>query len=399
MPLLGLWDRIFVTKQHHKKARNNLTYPRKIKHLHRMKRDLKNALLALPGFQQLCRSLTRRHVRTFMFHRFTKEPGGDSRLLSADLLSEQMNYLTRHHPNWTPDDHAAALHGVKRWQACPVVITVDDGYRDFYEVAFPILRDHGVRPVLFVTTNFVEGKILLWWDRLRQILTGTSRDTLYVELQGESVHLPLTTPEKRDRAWNIIADYSRFVPDHEREALLDHIGELCTKEGVDTGDPRFQAVTWDQVMTMARAGVIMGAHTVNHPVLSRLPPEQAKKEIVQSKLRLEAVLGYQVDWFSYPQGGPADYTEANREIVHEAGFTGSYVAYQSLGETDIFRLPRYGGDNDLTSFKWKLCGAEYLMLRMRKAIGKPASYGDTSWQDVYNRALAHDSNHWSRGML
>ena len=110
-----------------------------------MKNLIRRGLLACPGFEALCRTLTRRHVRAVMFHRFCREGASDSRCLDRATLERQVRHLARHHAAWTPDQQLEALQG-RSWPGgrCPVVVTVDDGYRDFAEIAFPIFREHGI---------------------------------------------------------------------------------------------------------------------------------------------------------------------------------------------------------------------------------------------------------------
>ena len=344
-----------------------------------MKERLKKVLLATPGFQSICRLLTRKHVRTLMYHRFTHQPVEDERFVSSATLEQQLQYIKRFHHHWTPDCHLQALRGERRWQSCPVVITVDDGYRDFYEVAFPVFSKFGGNPMLFVTTNFVAQKSLLWWDRLRLILQTTKHDRVTLRLAGKDVCFSLNDEQDRHTAWNQIADHCRFMSHSEKESLIDTLAEqLAVAEHFTDVEP-YQASTWDEIEEMSEAGILIGAHTLNHPILSRLPRDEAQKEISESKRTLEDRLNHQINWFCYPQGGPADYTEETKELVANSGFVGCYVAYQSL-EYDGLTMPRYCITADMKDFIWCLCGAEYLVLRLRKLLGKPADLGDFYWQ-------------------
>ncbi len=344
-----------------------------------MKNTLKKILLAIPGFQPLCRLLTRKHVRVLMYHRFSHDQEPGRRFVSAEVLKSQLRYIKRHHPNWSPDDQSGALKGGRPWEPCPVVITVDDGYRDFYEVAFPVFREFEFKPVLFVTTNFVEHELLLWWDRLRVILEKTFVETLHLPLHGEQIELSLKSDAERAHAWNYVADLCRFMPHERKERLLRQIADDLAVGPEQIRDDGCLASTWEQIAEMAENGVIIGAHTENHPILSRLEPDRAREEIVGSRLKLEEKLQASVDWFCYPQGGPADFTGKTRDIVAQAGFKGSYIAYQAL-EYDHYTLPRYGVAETITDFTWCLCGAEFLVLKLRRLIGRPASLGDDYWR-------------------
>lgn len=345
-----------------------------------MKQAVKKYLLSIPGFQAFCRSLTRKHVRTLMYHRFSAAETDKPGFICKEQLRTQMRYIKRHHPFWAPSDHLDALDNQRKWDSCPVVITVDDGYHDFFEVAYPVFREACVPAMLFVTTGFVDGKLLLWWDRLKMILEKGKGRTVPMDLDGKQIHLDLVTEAASTRTWNILADCCRFILDSEKASLLDKMAKTLEVEHVDTGEPRFCAVTWEEMRTMADSGILFGAHTVTHPILSRLDPDTAQTEIVESRKRMET-MGFPVDWFCYPQGGPADYASETSTIVREAGFKGSYIAYQSLHhQEDRLALPRYCISNDPVDFEWCLCGAEYLLLRINQLMGKPETIGEYYWQ-------------------
>lgn len=344
-----------------------------------MKNKIKNILLNLPGFQALCRQLTRKHVRTLMYHRFDNEYRSGSPRVCVRTLEEQLSYIRRYHANWSPQEHVDALEGKRKWSSAPVVITIDDGYRDFYQVAYPLLTEYSMKAMLFVTTNFVEKHCLLWWDRLRFMLNHTSKIYLDVVLGGKSVTLKLAASQDRDLAWSLIADHCRFMPHLEKEQLLD---DLAVKLDVspDLVEPEDdKAVSWDELKEMVDSGLLVGAHTLNHPILSRLQRTQVIEEISGSKRVLEDKLNRDINWFCYPQGGPADFSEETKEIVGSLGFHGCYVAYQTM-VYDKYTLPRYGASKDMSDFKWTLCGAEYIILVLRKLLRKQADMGESYWR-------------------
>ena len=318
----------------------------------------------------------------------TPVPG--SRHVCADLLAQQFAYIRRYHTNWTPDDHLDALNGRRRWSRAPVVLTVDDGYKDFYQVALPQLKRFGLTAMLFVTTNFVDQRWLLWWDRLRYMLNRSCKTSLTVTLGASSMTLSLASMEERNAAWSLIADHCRFMPHERKEQLLD---ELAVTLELDA-DPDYpesdRAVTWEELKEIAGAGILVGAHTLNHPILSRLQPDEAEAEIAGSRRALEEQLGFPVHWFCYPQGGPADFSADTRRIVESLGFHGSYVAYQAM-TYDAYSLPRYCITDDMLDFEWALCGAEYLVLKLRQLIGKPAGLGAAYWRGAGNAEQSKNS--------
>lgn len=316
-----------------------------------------------------------------MYHRFSTlgNPGGGG-AIEGDTLRAQLQLVRQYHACWTPSDHWRILQGQGCWEPCPVVITVDDGYRDFFTIAFPLLQDGRVPAMVFLTTGFVDGQLMLWWDRLEQLLEEASGRRVDVTLDGVALQLDLTSTSSRKQVWHRLADRCRFLPHAEKEQLIEALAKALGAGPALLGDERYAPLCWEEIQLMSRAGILFGAHTLSHPILSRLPAVQAQTEIEQSRHQLETMLGVSVDWFSYPQGGPADYTPKIKEMVRAAGFKGCYVAHQDVAlAQDLFALPRYCPSGDMVEFRWLLCGAEYLILKLRALLGKPAKPGQAYW--------------------
>ena len=99
---------------------------------------------------------------------------------------------------------------------------------------------------------------------------------------------------------------------------------------------------WPDLVDLHERGFDIGAHTVNHVDLGTVHGEEARRELVDSKSTLEEILGSPVDLFAYPYGRPAEFSEANRELVREIGFRCSPSCYGGVVRAgdDPFRLRR-----------------------------------------------------------
>ena len=142
----------------------------------------------------------------------------------------------------------------------------------------------------------------------------------------------------------------------------------------------FRPVTWSQLREMQKAGIRLGAHTVYHPILTRVTTAEAQLEISLSQERLQQESELPIRWFCYPQGGPADYSVEIQNMVKNAGYTLAYIAYQNLeAPGDLLAISRYCVAADMCEFRWILCGAEYLNLRLRRLLGFSTALGEDYW--------------------
>jgi peptidoglycan/xylan/chitin deacetylase (PgdA/CDA1 family) len=340
----------------------------------------KKFLLALPGFATFCRLLTRRHVRVFMYHRFCDD-ASNGEGLQASVFREQLRLIVVGHTLWTPEDQLRARAGDPVSGFCPVVITADDGYLDYYDVAYPILREFGVHATLFVTTGFIDGTDWMWWDKLRYL--GEKAPPMVVEMvvAGEPVTLDFSRPGGRRAAVRYLINRGRFIPDKEKFLALHHLAEQLHVALPEQPPAAMSAINWHQIREMQGQGQIFAPHTVTHPILTRVTAADAEAEIRASRDRLAEVLGSAGRVFAYPQGGPSDFNDEVSRCVIACGLEASYLAYQGPElENNVLQLPRYCAGECLTAFRWSLCGAQYLANRLRKMLGAVLGPGVEYWE-------------------
>ena len=233
-----------------------------------------------------------------------------------------------------------------------LAITFDDGYRDNLTHAAPILARYGLPATIFVATGFIGTAEVPWFDRLAQALKITRVEALDAPW-GE--RLDLGTAAARLTALDRTLAYCKGLDDDEARGRLD---SLLEQLGV-TDQRCFKnlMLTWDDVHALVGLGFSVGAHTVNHPILSRVSADRARKEIVGSRAMIESACGQAPRAFAYPNGAPEDYTPATQQIVREAGFTCAVTTRFGLNgpKTSPYELRRGGPwERDLPTFALKL---------------------------------------------
>ena len=218
-----------------------------------------------------------------------------------------------------------------------VIVTFDDGYKDNHDVALPILREHGVAATFFVASGYLDGG-MMWNDRLIETLRKAVGSVVDLGAAGLG-RVELRTLEDASRAAaQVLAAIKRW-PQEKRAAFVD---ELAGSSGRQPDRVMMDAA---EVRALAAAGLEVGAHTVTHPILSKLSPEQAWAEISRSKEALERILGRDVLTFAYPNGRPEkDFTDADVERVRKAGFVGAVTTRWGCARPadDDFLVPRQG---------------------------------------------------------
>jgi peptidoglycan/xylan/chitin deacetylase (PgdA/CDA1 family) len=263
----------------------------------------------------------RRQVTVLTYHRIgTRREVYPETSSLAECTTEQfaahMAWLRRYA---TPIDVTTFDAIVNDGAPCPnraVLVTFDDGYRaDMFRVR-PSLEETGIRPVMFLPTDFIGTRRRFWWDRIGFCVETSVRRRLVVEL-GHRVDLPLDTSADRDAASALLLGHAKWLAPEAREAWLAALEEAAgIGSSAEASDPI--VASWDEVRELSSC-FDYGEHTMSHPLLSRTPPEQIRHELAGAKARVEAEVGRPCISFAIPFGNATDYTPEVLPIAAEVG--------------------------------------------------------------------------------
>lgn len=214
-----------------------------------------------------------------------------------------------------------------------VLITFDDGYLDNYEVAYPILRRHGVPATFFIATGFIDRPRLPWWDEIAWQVRTTTAARLDLRPWLPSPLVPAAGP---DPVISAILRAYKALPAVESGRMLKRLREQTGLAPPARVDKLW--MDWDMIRDMADGGMTIGGHTVNHPVLSRLPVERQREEIQTCAARLRAETGRPMDYFAYPVGSQWAFDEQTRACLKAVGVKRAFSYYGGQARADS---PRY----------------------------------------------------------
>ncbi len=247
---------------------------------------------------------------------------------TAASLHRQLRFLRRHFEIIDPEQllrpELLAARGRR------VLVSFDDGYRDLYEAAYPVLQANGVRATMFLCSGFLDGLASAWWDEIAWMLRqGALR-------RGEPPTLapgPWSTQALAlddggiERAIDLVTRrYWELAPDGAAE-MIEALGSVTGAGRRPAGAASADWITWEMAREMRQAGHQIGAHTVTHPILARLGHERQREEIAGSADRIEAELGERPRWLAYPVGVRNAFDERSRIAAAEAGIELAFSNY------------------------------------------------------------------------
>lgn len=246
--------------------------------------------------------VTPRFLETIVLH--TRKAGFD--IISLDEVPERLE---------------------ERRQRPFAVFTLDDGYRDNRDHAYPIFKRHDVPFTIYVPSDYGDGEGDLWWLNLETVIG--RQDHVSLCMDGVARTFPAATTNEKNRAYDAIYWWLRRQPENVTREL---VAELSVRAGHDPkAFGRTMIMGWDELRELAADPLVtIGGHTKGHYAVARLSEEEARDEIVGGARRIEQELGRPCRHFSFPYGDELAATERDFALAREAGFLTAVTTRKGL---------------------------------------------------------------------
>jgi peptidoglycan/xylan/chitin deacetylase (PgdA/CDA1 family) len=223
------------------------------------------------------------------------------------------------------------------------LVTFDDGYRDNFTAALPILRDLKIPATFFLTTGFLEGASIPWWDRIARIVRRSAVSTLILERPAPIV-VDLRNLPRDQAVFEVVRAY-RDNPVDDEEAYFAEL-EKRAEVRLDREEAASGLfLSWDEVRTVADSGVDIGAHGQTHRRLSWLSEAEQRQELERSKAILQTHLNREILAIAYPYGWAGAFDATTERLARGAGYRVAFSAGEGVnraGRTNPFAIRRIG---------------------------------------------------------
>ena len=201
-----------------------------------------------------------------------------------------------------------------------IAFTIDDGYLDNYTEALPVFERQQVPFAIFVATDFIDQKAILWWDILESLIL--RNDSIRIR---ENEYRCRTFQEK----WDVFRILREIILCLDPKKLKEALDEFFSYYSIDWYEPiRRQAMNWEQVKTISQHPLCtIGGHTVSHTVLNQLNEKEFHQEVSGGIEKLQAAIGKPIHHFAYPYGSPDEIGEREYQLISEFGFKTVFSSY------------------------------------------------------------------------
>jgi peptidoglycan/xylan/chitin deacetylase (PgdA/CDA1 family) len=280
-------------------------------------------------------------------------------------FEKQMKYLQNTHKIISFEKLIQAVTEKKSLPKRAAIITFDDGYKDNYTEAFPLLKKYKIPATIFLTTGHIETDNSFWWNKIGYVLCKTKFKKIELDDFGD-----ISPPSIENMPYSLRMIFQKFkkIPEDKKKKLIDLLiqkSDVNIPKSID----KDLMMSWDNIREMNENGIDFGAHTVTHPILTNLSLNQAKFEIVESKKIIEKRLNKTITTFCYPNGYADDYNTDIIKILKDNGFSCSVTAIPKMVtiKSNLFELGRVPPGYDDKSFKFNISG---LYSVLNKILGR-----------------------------
>ena len=279
----------------------------------------------------------------FMLHHITNNnpigiPTNEDLIVSPKFLETIIQKYRKEKFDFISLDGLSDIIGSNKKNYHPfIAFTIDDGYLDNYTNALPIFERHHVPFAIFVATDFIDQKAVLWWDVLEELVL--HNDIIHYNKQSFPCH---TFQEK----WDTFRIIREDILKYDQSQLIESLQKAFHNYHIDWLKPiREKAMTWDQIKELSLHPLCtIGGHTVSHPTLNQLSDDNFRQEVRVGIEKLESVTGQKINHFAYPYGSPNEIGEREYRLINEFNFKTSFIAYGGCitekNKNNITHLPR-----------------------------------------------------------
>jgi peptidoglycan/xylan/chitin deacetylase (PgdA/CDA1 family) len=199
-----------------------------------------------------------------------------------------------------------------------VCLTFDDGYRDTLQHAYPALKEAAVPFAVYVATSFVDRLGEMWWLALEAVIA--RNEHIGLQIEGRNRTFDCRTLAEKRALYDELYWWLRSRPsDGEVRDIVRNLA-ACYKVDV-AAFCNDLCMSWEELAALAADPLVtIGAHTVNHPMLAKIPAEAARREMDLSRSVIEAALAVRPQHLAYPVGDRSSAGPREYKIAAELGF-------------------------------------------------------------------------------
>jgi len=305
--------------------------------------------LAFMGVLGLMGRLSRSNLCVITYHRVLPADRkacafNQPMIVEEKVFKRQMAFLASKYTPVSLEVAIAGLRGETPLPDRPVLVTFDDGYRDNYLYAYPVMRHYGIPAAIFVTTNHIDTGSPFWWDWLAEGLFEMARNGHMKDIEKSlreavpSIQWSCCFDARHRETVDRLIRELKCVDSARRTAVLDSFRDMMAQIGIFRSPERI-VLNWDEIIEMDANGISVGSHTASHLFLDESGQDDIAEDLRIASERIREKTGKRPVAISYPDGRIA---AGQEEVIRRAGFVAGFVSKFGLNPVgcDMYSIQR-----------------------------------------------------------
>lgn len=257
-------------------------------------------------------------------------------------FASQMDFIRKNCNAISVDEFLFARENDEPLPSKSVIISFDDGFRNNYTVAAPILAEKNIPAVFYITSGIVNTDIMFWVDVLEDCINLSDKGSISIQLE-QKTDFPITSGKEKIIALERIKSYCKVADVLEKDRIIAEVQETTGITASVKHTPNYEKISWNELRQMHANNLFtIGGHSLYHNILSFLDDTALEKELRASLDLLEINLKSPITHYSYPEGLRHHYNERTIELLKGYGIICSPSAIPGLNapDADLFQLRR-----------------------------------------------------------
>lgn len=279
----------------------------------------------------------------FNYHRIRKDNSPtrfDDSVFGPDAkrFRQEMEWIKKETKVLNEEELLEIVYQKKRIKEICSLVTFDDGYRDNFDIAYPILKELNIPAMFFIPTHHMTTRHLGWWDIVAYFVKHTNMNQFIFQ------NIEYNTVNKNALIKNFINQLKMSEPVYI-EKFLHQLSESLNVPFPDINLQSEELMTWEQLKIMISNGMVIGSHSHDHSILSRQDSETLATQLSKSITILESNLNKKINSIAYPVGGYQHFNEVTKAVSKDVGFKLGFsylTGFNKADEVDPYNVKRMG---------------------------------------------------------
>lgn len=262
--------------------------------------------------------------------------------ISLEVFDEHMYKLQKCCNVLTIDDVVMFVKQGMTWPENAVAVTFDDGFKNNFQFAAPILEKYKIPAVFYICAGMVGTDKMFWVDQIEDCFNLTSQSMIEIQLD-KRYQFDLTSARMKIVALDKVKQFCKNNTAKEKNRVLTELSDECAVIPNVTHSINYEMMSWDEVITMDKNPLFtIGGHTLYHDIMTSQAITIVDEDAKETLALLEAKLGHPVCHFAYPEGQAHHYSQSVINLLKKRGIICCPSAIEGINPpgADLFHLKR-----------------------------------------------------------